>query len=81
MEGLPLMNDYIYTLQKVYTKELALQSAFARRFALEVAEAASRGHITSVLNGLGKNRWFITEKGLSFLSLFTKDVLEEQKDA
>lgn len=71
------MNDYIYTLQCIYTKQVSLQSGFARRFALEIAEAASRGHITSLLNGLGKNRWFITEKGLIFYTTLSEKVKKE----
>lgn len=62
------MYRYLKTLQAVYECPKALQSDFARANAFYIAEAASRGHITSIVFGEPTNIWYVTPRGLVFLS-------------
>jgi hypothetical protein len=48
-------------------KQYRLQSDFARENAFIIAEAASRGHISSVLSGTATNSWYVTIKGFTLL--------------
>lgn len=48
-------------------KQYMLQSDFAREHAFIIAEAASRGHISSVLSGAATNSWYVTAKGFTLL--------------
>lgn len=62
------MNQYLKFLYEVYMKPRHLQSDFARYNAKTVAEAASRGHITSLLaGGIATNKWYITSNGVGVL--------------
>lgn len=51
-KGVFYLNKYLETLCKMMQKQYRLQSDFARENAFIIAEAASRGHISSVLSGL-----------------------------
>ncbi|MGZ2448513.1 hypothetical protein ACVIRO_001267 [Rhizobium ruizarguesonis] len=44
-----------------------LKSNLARAFAFEVAEAASRGFITSLIDGEASQSWRLTPQGLAAL--------------
>ena len=48
-------------------KQYRLQSDFAREHAFIIAEAASRGHISSVLSGAATNSWYVTANGFKLL--------------
>lgn len=61
------LNKYLTTLFKLMIHQYTLQSDFARQNAFIIAEAASRGHITSILSGVAQNSWFITNKGCELL--------------
>lgn len=62
------MNQYLRVLYEIYMNPKHLQSDFARYNAKLVAEAASRGHITSVTAGIAVNKWHITIGGMDFLN-------------
>lgn len=63
------MNKYLNLLRVISISEKTLQSDFARANSHLVAEAASRGHITSLNSCTQRHdgRWYITFKGSSFL--------------
>lgn len=62
------MNEYLKVLHALYVKPRHLQSDFARYNAKIIAEAASRGHITSLLAGIATNKWYVTIKGAEILN-------------
>ena len=62
------MNQYLKVLYEIYCEPRYLQSDFARYNAKLIAEAASRGHITSLLSGIATNKWYLTIDGAEFLS-------------
>lgn len=62
------MNHYIETLIYVRFNPVKFQADFARSHARHIAEAASRGHITCVTNGVNRGNWMLSNKGVSFLS-------------
>lgn len=62
------MNQYLKVLYEIYMKPKHLQSDFARYNAKLIAEAASRGHITSLLSGIATNKWYVTIGGAEFLN-------------
>jgi hypothetical protein len=66
-KGVFYLNKYLETLCKMMFKQYSLQSDFARENAFIIAEAASRGHITSVLSGTATNSWYVTSKGYNLL--------------
>lgn len=66
-KGVFYLNKYLETLAKMVVKQYKLKSDFARANAFIIAEAASRGHITSVLSGQAVNAWYITAKGFNLL--------------
>lgn len=66
-KGVKYLNKYLETLAKMMFKQYRLQSDFARENAFIIAEAASRGHITSVLSGTATNSWYVTSKGFNLL--------------
>jgi hypothetical protein len=66
-KGVFYLNKYLETLCKMMFKQYRLQSDFARENAFIIAEAASRGHITSVLSGTATNSWYVTSKGYNLL--------------
>ena len=61
------MNEYIKLIKEILFQPRAFQSDYCRYNAYLVAEAASRGHISCVVQGERKNRWYVTKKGLGFL--------------
>lgn len=61
------LNKYLTTLFRLMVNQYTLQSDFSRKNAFIIAEAASRGHITSILSGVAQNAWFITSKGCDLL--------------
>ncbi len=63
-------------LQRVWTSGYTTKSDFARDWADEIAEAASRGHLTTLVAFQPNTRtciygrlWKVTPSGLAFLSL------------
>ena len=66
-KGVFYLNKYLETLCKMMQKQYRLQSDFARENAFLIAEAASRGHISSVLSGTATNSWYVTAKGFKLL--------------
>lgn len=66
-KGVFYLNKYLETLCKMMNKQYTLQSDFAREHAFIIAEAASRGHISSVLSGTVTNAWYVTAKGFKLL--------------
>jgi hypothetical protein len=61
------MNHYLETLLYVFLKQPKLQADYSRYNAKILAEACSRGHITSVVAGEAHNRWYTTAKGVEML--------------
>lgn len=66
-KGVFYLNKYLETLCKMMQKQYTLQSDFAREHAFIIAEAASMGHISSVLSGTATNAWYVTAKGFKLL--------------
>lgn len=66
-KGVFYLNKYLDMLCQMMQKQYTLQSDFARENAFMVAEAASRGHISSVLSGTATNAWYVTAKGFNLL--------------
>lgn len=64
------MNQYIEVLAYIRLVAVSLKSNFARYEAYLIAEAASRGHITSVIGGRACGSWHITEEGIKFLKQY-----------
>lgn len=57
-------------LRRAYLKSFSLQSQFARDYSYEVAEAASRGLITTHIgNGHHGKLWRVSSAGLAYLEL------------
>lgn len=48
------MGDYLAVIFEIFMKPKHFQSDFARQHSSLIAEAASRGHITSVIHGMSK---------------------------
>jgi hypothetical protein len=48
-------------------EQKTLKSDFSRQNAYYIAEAASRGHITSILSGAATNFWWVTKEGYELL--------------
>ena len=65
--GVYYLNKYLEILCKMMQKQYRLQSDFAREHAFIIAEAASRGHISSVLSGTATNSWYVTANGFKLL--------------
>lgn len=66
-KGVFYLNKYLETLYKMMQNQYRLQSDFARENAFIIAEAASRGHISSVISGTATNSWYVTVKGFKLL--------------
>ena len=62
------MYHYLEILNYIRLNQPKLKSDFARLEAYLVAEAASRGHITTVVAGRAAFRWYITKEGIEFLN-------------
>ena len=67
------MNHYLEILNYIRLTHPKLKSDFARLEAYLVAEAAGRGHITTVIAGRAAFRWYITEEGIKFLKQYKGD--------
>lgn len=61
------MDEYLIMLRSVQNKPKALQSDFSRKWAREVGEAASRGHITVLQAERPTNFWRITASGMALI--------------
>lgn len=61
------MNHYLEVLNYVYHSHPTTKSNFARYHATLIAEACSRGHITTVICGVAFDRWYVTGDGLKFI--------------
>ncbi len=61
------MNDYIKVLKAIELQPKAFQGNHFRRHAPLYAEAASRGHISCLIDGINTNLWRISLSGKSFL--------------
>lgn len=61
------MNPYLSVLRHILMNPQAFQSDFSRKNASIIAEASSRGHISAVLNGKARDRWFVTSSGLGLV--------------
>lgn len=60
-------------LERAYKEPFTLQSNFARAYAYQVAELASRGLLTSSEGGgLYGNFWRVSPAGLALLDLITQ---------
>lgn len=73
----------VYVLQRLWTYALTTKSDEVRSFADEVAEAASRGLITTSIipNGSVHGRlWKLTPAGLQFLYDNAKSLEDEEAD-
>ena len=66
-KGVYYLNKYLEVLCKMMQKQYRLQSDFARENAFIIAEAASRGHISSVLSGTATKSGYGTAKGFKLL--------------
>ena len=67
------MSQYIEVLAYIRRGAVSLKSNYARYEAYLIAEAASRGHITSILGGRAWGGWYITEEGIKFLKQYKGD--------
>ena len=65
------MNNYLAVLQHIHSNPQTFQSNHFRGNAGYYAEAASRGHITCVVNGKNSGKWHVTSFGLNFLDLMS----------
>ena len=62
------MNRILMVLAKTRVEPFTTKSDFSRKFATEIAIAASEGLITTRLNeGQFTNVWMITQDGLQFM--------------
>lgn len=64
------MYEYIKLLKKIRRSPQTFQSDYSRSKASLISEAASRGHITSMSEGVPLGLWHITLKGMAFLREF-----------
>ena len=64
------MTNYLALLRHIRKEAQAFQGNHFRGNAGHYAEAASRGHITALENGVNKGRWMITASGLTFLTIY-----------
>jgi hypothetical protein len=62
------LNPYLDFLKKLYENPKRLQADFCRYNAFMVAEAASRGHISSIKAGVAHNKWVVTKAGVEFIT-------------
>lgn len=61
------MNHYLLMLQHVHANPQTFQSNHFRGNAGYYAEAASRGHISALDNGVNTGMWRITSNGMQFI--------------
>lgn len=62
------MKEIIEVIKEVQRAPKAFQSDYARKYAVSIAEAASRGLITCLQNGINQRHWMATPKGLLLAS-------------
>lgn len=75
------MNNLVEVLLYIQEFSPKLQSDFAREEAKVVAEAASRGLISSLdFCGFATNRWHLTSKGIKLLQLFQHEGNTNEKN-
>jgi hypothetical protein len=75
------MNNLVEILLYIQEFSPKLQSDFAREEAKVVAEAASRGLISSLdFCGFATNRWHLTSKGVKLLQLFQHEGNTNEKN-
>jgi len=63
------MNPYLKVLKHIHSRPQCFQSDFVRANASCVAEAASRGHISCVFDGVNVGRWRITDWGMTYCQM------------
>ncbi|PTS86447.1 hypothetical protein DBR00_02510 [Pseudomonas sp. HMWF032] len=61
------MNAYLRILRHMLLNPQSFQSDFSRKHAALIAEAASRKHISSVIDNKARDRWFVTSAGLELV--------------
>ncbi len=61
------MNNYLAVLMYIHAQPQTFQSNHFRGNAGYYAEAASRGHITALDNGVNTGMWRITTSGLQII--------------
>lgn len=61
------MNNYLDVLNYIHANPQTFQSNHFRGNSGYYAEAASRGHISCVVNGRNTGRWLVTARGLAFI--------------
>ncbi len=61
------MNAYLKVLRHILLNPQSFQSDFSRKHAGLIAEAASRGHISSVIDNKARDRWCVTSTGLAMV--------------
>ncbi|MDT8900638.1 hypothetical protein [Anaeroselena agilis] len=75
------MDEYIQVLLKIIFKPRTFQCDFAREHAAKIAEMASRGHITCILNGRVFPKWYGTKAAMDFITQHgVKIGLETEKE-
>lgn len=62
------MNALLNLLLELQREPKAFQSDWARANAYHVAEAASRGYITCVQQGINRGKWYVSLKGVNLLN-------------
>lgn len=61
------MDQYFQVLKTILLKPQRFQSDFSRSHASFIAEAASRGHITCLVDGKVRWKWYVTGAGLEVM--------------
>lgn len=62
------MNALLNLLIELQRDPKAFQSDWARANAYHVAEAASRGYITCIQQGINRGKWYVALKGSRLLN-------------
>lgn len=65
------MNRYLMVLREIHQNPQTFQSNHFRGNADLYAEAASRGHITCLIDGRNSGKWHISNDGLEFLTVLS----------
>ena len=73
------MGPYLQLLQEILQRPKHFQSDYCRYNAVLISEAASRGHITCVINGLPKGKWFLAKAGYEFMSQNMAEVIQDER--
>lgn len=67
------MNQIIETLRRIRDTHVTMSSDYARAYAREIAECASRGFATNCPDGYSRNIWTLTPKGAAQLTNHIQD--------